>query len=175
MHERSIVISIKSLNVYMKMRRWLWVWGALAPSPPRICGCQPARLWSNKMRTHLCEIWRHLVVCRHQGSTVAAENKRVFLKQMYVGTKQTGSGFWDNIYATNNSSTFILTSNKNSRNPWVIFFATLILCPFTVNEVELNPSSVHRDEAARVWLLPLMPPVWGEFRTDSQPSCRSYI
>lgn len=69
------------------------------------------------MRTHLCEIWRHLVVCRHQGSTLAAENKRVFLKQMYVGTKQTGSGFWDNIYAANNRSKFILTSNKTEKIP----------------------------------------------------------
>lgn len=36
---------------------------------------------------------------------------------MYVGIKQTGSGFWGNIYAENNSSTFILTSNKSSEKP----------------------------------------------------------
>lgn len=133
-----------------------------------------ARLRSSKICIHLCEIWRHLVVHRHWESTVAAENKLVFLKQMNVGTKQTSSGFWDNIYAVNKRSKFILTSN-----PWKSkiheSFCNAHLCPFTVNEGELNPSSIVRVKASGAWLLPLMPPVWGKFRNDSQPSCRSYI
>lgn len=166
MHEHSVIISIKSLD---DSESGVLLYHFLLASVGAISSFEEQQ----NLHSSLWDL-APSSGAQTRESTVAAENKLVFLKQMNVGTKQTSSGFWDNIYAVNKRSKFILTSN-----PWKSkiheSFCNAHLCPLTVNEGELNPSSIVRVEASGAWLLPLMPPVWGKFRNDSQPSCRSYI